>query len=245
MEAHSTREFGAKEKVRINKFLAERGIASRRAVDELISKGRISVNGIVAMPGMKVGRADTIAIDGKPIGHAQQKRICILLNKPLDCITTSRDTHGRRTVLDVVRVPDRIFPVGRLDKDTTGVLLLTNDGELAHRLAHPRHGIDKIYRAHVNAPLTRDAKKRFEDGMMLDGRQTAPCTVRILPGDRQTVEITLHEGRNRQIHRMFRALGYRVEALDRIRYASLGVGRLQRGQWRFLAPREMRALEKI
>lgn len=234
-------------RVRINKYLADHGIASRRAIDALIARKKISVNGVVLdKPGMKVGEDDVIEIDGKHIGSiAKKKYVYIILNKPAGCITTSSDPQGRKTVLDYVRCGTRIFPVGRLDKDTTGILLLTNDGELANKLMHPKYSVEKIYQAFLEKPLAAKDKKTFESGIMLDGKVTACCTVGYVKGDRKNVLVTLHEGMNRQIHRMFKALGYRVEQLERIRYAGLTARGLARGEWQHLTTKEIDTLKKI
>lgn len=234
-------------KVRINKYLADHGIASRRAIDKLIAEKRITVNGnILDKPGMKVGEDDIIEIEGKRIGNtAKKKHVYILLNKPARCITTSSDPQGRKTVLDYVRCGTRVFPIGRLDKDTTGALLLTNDGELANRLMHPKYSVEKIYQALLDKPLTAKDKKLFESGILLAGKVTARCTIRHVKEDRKNVLVTLHEGMNRQIHRMFKGLGYRVEELERIQYASLIIRGLARGEWRYLTNKEVDTLKKI
>lgn len=230
---------------RINKFLAERGIASRRAIDEMITKGRITVNGTrLNKLGYLVQKRDRIAIDGKEITSEEKKEfVYILLNKPAGCITTSKDTHWRKTVFDYVTIKERIFPIGRLDKDTTGVLLLTNDGDLANALMHPRHEVEKVYRAYLNKPFSAADKKRFESGIMLDDRKTTTCTTCFFHNNRRDVIITLHEGRNRQIHRMFNTLGYLVGTLDRISYAGLTAQGLAPGQWRLLSKKEMSNLK--
>ncbi|MBI4599306.1 rRNA pseudouridine synthase [Candidatus Uhrbacteria bacterium] len=243
--------------IRINKFLADKGIASRRAIDAMIADGRITVNGgRLEKPGYLVQKGDRITIDGKAVSAEQKKEyVYILLNKPAGCITTSKDTHGRKTVLDYVKIRKRIFPIGRLDKDTTGVLPLTNDGDLANALMHPRHEVEKVYRAYVNKPFSAADKKRFESGIMLDNRsarggsalggKTAPCTTRFFRNNRRDVIITIHEGRNRQIHRMFNALGVTVERLDRMSYAGLTVGRLKQGEWRHLSPQEIKHIKSL
>lgn len=233
--------------IRINKFLADYGIASRRTIDSLIASGRVTINGVrLERPGYMVSDGDSIAIDGKRVEiKKKQASVTILLNKPSGCITTASDTHGRKTVLDCVRVKERIFPIGRLDKDTTGVLLLTNDGELANALMHPRHGVEKVYRALLNKPFISADRKRFESGIMLDKKKTAPCKTRFFQNSPRDVIITLHEGRNRQIHRMFTMLGYRVQALDRISYAGFTVGKLKQGEWRYLAQHELKHIKNM
>ncbi len=231
--------------VRINKFLADQGIASRRAIDVLISQKRVTVNGVlIDKPGLLVKEKDAITIDGRRVATNRKDFITILFNKPTGCITTNSDTHGRKTVLDYVSVGTRVFPVGRLDKNTTGILLLTNDGELAHRLMHPRSMKEKVYRAHLAKALAEKDRKTFESGIVLDGKKTAPCSIRFFRDDERDVVVTLHEGRNRQIHRMFGALGYDVLSLDRIAYAGLTIGNLQRGEWRHLTEREVEQLKR-
>lgn len=230
---------------RINKFLADRGIASRRAVDELIAQRRIAVNGVILeQPGTKVSEKDSITVDGKRVETRSRALVYVLLNKPLDCITTVSDTHGRKTVLDYVKTSERVFPIGRLDKDTTGVLLLTNDGDLANTLMHPRYSVEKVYRVGLDKPLTERDKKRFEAGIMLDDKKTAPCQAQYFRNEKKDILVTLHEGRNRQIRRMFSTLGYEVKTLDRTSYAGLIAGRLKRGEWRYLTAREIACLKK-
>lgn len=226
--------------IRINKFLAERGIASRRAIDELIAQKRIAINGVTLdTPGVKVSDTDVITIDGKQSATTVPAPVTILLNKPDDCISTTRDTHGRKTVLTYIKITERIFPIGRLDKNTTGVLLLTNDGELANMLMHPRHEVEKVYRATLDMPLTEKDRKMFERGIMLDDKKTTSCQAEYFPNDKKNVIVTLHEGRNRQIHRMFKALGYDVKKLDRMSYAGLDAVNLKRGEWRHLTKKEV------
>lgn len=228
--------------MRINVFLASQGIASRRAIDHLIKDGKIEVNGItLTRLGYKVQSTDRITVGGKEVLRSSLKSIVILLNKPAKTITTTHDTCGRPTVMNLVKCDMRVFPIGRLDKDTTGVLLLTNDGILAHHLMHPSREIKKTYRAHINRALSLSDQDSLRCGVMLDGRRTAPCVVHVNK-ERRIITISLHEGRNRQIHRMFRVLGYRVDKLDRICYAGLSVGSLKRGEWRMLTEDEIRKL---
>jgi 23S rRNA pseudouridine2605 synthase/16S rRNA pseudouridine516 synthase len=231
---------------RINKYLAQHGIASRRAIDELIAKRKIEVNGVLLTePGAKVSEKDVITIDGKRMTRAVPPCVYVFFNKPRECITTVSDTHGRKTVLDYIQTDVRLFPIGRLDKNTTGALLLTNDGEMAHILMHPRHVVEKVYHAKLDVPFQERDKKRFEEGIMLDKRKTAPCQARYFHNDKKDVIVTLHEGRNRQIHRMFNALGYTVKTLDRLSYAGLDVGRLKRGEWRYLREKEVARLKSL
>jgi len=229
--------------IRINKYLASLGIASRRAVDALIASRRISVNGaLLDEAGYQVQSTDIIAIDGKKISSVRPNYRYLLLNKPLDCITTSSDTHGRNTVMDYIDIKERVFPIGRLDRNTTGVLLLTNDGDFANKLMHPRYSVEKVYHAYLDKPLTKKDRQQFEAGTMLDNKKTAPCSARFFRGNKRDIIITLHEGRNRQIHRMFQSLGYSVQKLDRISYAGLTIGALRRGEWRELTKSEMQLL---
>ncbi|MDO8489889.1 MAG: pseudouridine synthase [bacterium] len=231
--------------VRINKFLADHGIASRRAIDVLIVEKRIKVNGsILQKPGYMVSDDDRVVVDGKEIGRKLKKNVYILLNKPSDCVTTAKDSHGRKTVLDCVESEARVFPIGRLDKNTTGVLILTNDGDLANTLMHPRYSVEKVYRAYIDREFMDRDVQIFEAGISLDGKKTSPCSARFFQHDRRDVIVTLHEGKNRQIHRMFGALGYRVQKLERIRYAGLEVGVLKQGEWRYLTVKEVEFLKK-
>lgn len=232
--------------IRINKFLADHGVASRRAVDELIARGRVAVNGeVLEKPGRMIGENDRVTVDKKEIRQKLAGSVYILLNKPLDCITTTKDTHGRKTVLDYVKSDVRVFPIGRLDKNTTGALLLTNDGDLAHMLMHPRYSVEKEYRAHIDRVLEEKDKKIFENGIMLDGVKTSCCVIRLFQNDKTDVVITIHEGKNRQIHRMFGSLGYKVQQLERIRYADLSIRGLQQGEWRHLTAKEVDGLKNI
>ena len=231
--------------IRINKYLAERGVASRRAIDKLIAEKRIAINGIVLQkPGSLVEEGDSVTVDGKQIEERSGNAITILLNKPTGCITTSSDPQKRKTVLDYVQCGVRVFPIGRLDKDTTGVLLLTNDGELAHMLMHPRYSVEKVYQAHLDKQLTESHKKRFESGVVLDDKKTTPCHTRFVGSNKRDVIVTLHEGRNRQIHRMCKVLGYAVEKLERTSYAGLTTHGLKQGEWRYLTVKEVDQLKK-
>jgi 23S rRNA pseudouridine2605 synthase len=224
--------------VRLNRFLASAGLGSRRAVDELIAGGRVTVNGRQAEVGMSVDDGDEVCVDGRPV-HAE-RLVWVLLHKPGGVVTTASDPHGRRTVLDLVDVPVRVFPVGRLDLDTTGVLLLTNDGELAHRLMHPRHEVEKVYEADVRGRPGEEALEQLRRGVDLDDGPTAPALVRELEPGR--IELRIHEGRNRQVRRMCEAVGHPVVRLHRSGYAGLTVGDLAPGAWRELRPEEVSGL---
>jgi 23S rRNA pseudouridine2605 synthase len=215
-------------------------VASRRASEELIAAGRVRVNGEVAVLGRRVDpERDRVTIDGAPIGTAQGT-VHYLLNKPAGVVTTASDPHGRRTVLDLVPAEPRVYPVGRLDAATEGLLLLTNDGELAHRVMHPSHGVEKEYLAWVQGRVTAGGLRALRSGIDLDDGPTAPAEVsQPSPG---LIRITIHEGRNRQVRRMLDAVGAPVRRLVRIRIGPIADDRLGPGAWRPLRSAELRAL---
>jgi 23S rRNA pseudouridine2605 synthase len=221
--------------VRLNRYLASAGVGSRRAVDELIRDARVTVNGTVAELGTSVGEGDQVCVDGRPVSAEQQA--WVLLHKPAGVVTTANDPQGRRTVLDLVGSPLRLFPVGRLDMDTTGALLLTNDGLLAHRLMHPSHEVDKVYVAEVEGRPDAAVLERLRSGIELDDGPTAPAQVRELAPGR--IELRIHEGRNRQVRRMCQAVGHPVVHLHRSAYAGLSVDGLAPGRWRELERGEL------
>jgi 23S rRNA pseudouridine2605 synthase len=224
--------------VRLNAYLARAGVASRRGADELIKAGRVLVNGEPGRLNTVVQSRDRVEVDGARV--TLQKLTYILLNKPAGVVTTASDPHGRRTVVDLVPAEPRIVPVGRLDADTTGALLLTNDGQLSHRLAHPRYGVEKVYEAEVEGQPRDDALQRLRDGVELEDGRTAPASARRL-GPKK-VELTIHEGRNRQVRRMLEAVGHPVVRLHRSAYAGLTPEGLEPGQWRELEPSEVERL---
>ena len=226
---------------RLQKVLAQRGYGSRRVSEELIAAGRVRVNGQVARLGWRVlVDHDLVEVDGHPVS-VKPGLVHYLLNKPAGVVTTAKDTHGRPTVMELVPAEPRVFPVGRLDADTEGLLLLTNDGELAHRLTHPSFGVDKEYLAQVARPLNPGALRRLREGVELEDGRTAPAEAsQPAPG---LVRITIHEGRNRQVRRMLDAVGHPVERLVRVRIGPISDRRLPPGQWRSLTPDERRALE--
>jgi 23S rRNA pseudouridine2605 synthase len=237
--------------VRLQRYLALAGIASRRAAEELIVAGRVSVNGsIVRELGSKVEDDSRVAVDGRPV--RMPNREVLVLHKPAGVVTTMHDPEGRRTVDDIVRAARgenaaRLVPVGRLDYDTSGLLLLTNDGDLAFALTHPRFGVDKVYRATLQGRLESDAVERLRKGIMLEGRRTAPATLRVVAAsrDRSTVDLTLHEGRYRQVRRMFEAVGHPLIALTRLRFGPVSLGSLRPAQTRELTPSERKALDVL
>ncbi|BCJ85785.1 pseudouridine synthase [Effusibacillus dendaii] len=232
---------------RLQKVLAQSGVASRRKCEELIVAGKVTVNGqVVTELGTKVDSTrDTIAVEGKPIG--KQQSVYILFNKPTGVVTTVSDPEGRKTVIDLVQVKERIFPVGRLDMNTSGLLLLTNDGQLANGLIHPCHEVDKTYRVVVHGSITDDSLKRLENGVLLEDGMTAPAKVKLLArsSKQSAFEITIHEGRNRQVRRMCEAVGHPVLKLKRVKFAFLTIGKVKTGEWRRLTAEEVDRLYRI
>ncbi len=228
---------------RLQKVLARAGFGSRRACEELVASGRVEVNGEVAVLGRRVEvTQDTVAVDGVVVA-VDPALVHWLLNKPSGVVTTASDTHGRRTVLDLVPGEPRVHPVGRLDMETEGLLLLTNDGDLTHRLTHPSHGVPKEYVAQVEGSPSRSAIRRLREGVELDDGPTAPAKVSELsPG---VLRITIHEGRNRQVRRMCAAVGHPVKRLVRTRIGPLRDTRLEPGAWRELSNEELRSLEQV
>jgi 23S rRNA pseudouridine2605 synthase len=233
---------GEGEGERLQKVLAQAGLASRRACEELIADGRVTVNGEVAVLGRRVDTEhDTIAVDGVAVA-IRPGLVYYLLNKPNGVVTTTSDPQGRRTVVDLVPEEPRVFPVGRLDADTEGLLLLTNDGDLAHRLTHPSFGVEKEYVAEVGGTPSRGALRRLREGVDLDDGRTAPARVGVLGP--HTLRITIHEGRNRQVRRMCSAVGHPVNRLVRTRIGPIRDRSLRPGTWRLLTTAEVRALER-
>lgn len=240
---------------RIQKVLARAGVTSRRHAEQLILEGRVKVNGVkLSELGCKVGSRDYIEVDGKPIQRSE-KLYYYLLNKPVGVITSAHDPQGRPTVMDCLKgVPARVYPVGRLDYDTSGALVLTNDGELAHRLMHPSYGVEKTYRVWVRGPVGLKAIEGLRQGVSLEDGNTAPAIVKQVSGvsdkdgkSKEThldiLDITIHEGRNRQVRRMFSAVGCPVVKLERIRFGSLSQGNsLSPGAYRALTTEEIREL---
>ena len=227
--------------MRLNAYLARAGIASRRGSDDLIKQGRVKINDEPGQLNTYVHPGDRVEVDGQPV--APQQLTYVLLNKPAGTVTTASDPQGRPTVVQLVdEVPERIVPVGRLDADTTGALLLTNDGALAHRLAHPRYGVEKVYEAEVDGHPSAEAIRRLEAGIELDDGVTAPAQARVLQPSR--IELTLHEGRKHQVKRMCLAIGHPVRRLHRARYAGLTLEGLEPGQWRELEPAEIARLQR-
>lgn len=225
---------------RLQKVLAMRGWGSRRVCEDLIAEGRVTVNGEVAVLGRRVdAEADKVEVDGVPLG-VKAGLVHYLLNKPEGVVTTASDPQGRPTVVDLVPAEPRVYPVGRLDVATEGLLLLTNDGDLAHRIAHPSHGVEKEYLAEVEGSVGGGALRRLRDGIELDDGVTAPAKVsQPEPG---ILRITIHEGRNRQVRRMCEAVGHPVTRLVRVRIGPLRDAQLKPGEWRELDRQELKAL---
>jgi 23S rRNA pseudouridine2605 synthase len=225
---------------RLQKVLAATGWGSRRVCEELVAAGRVTVNGEVAVLGRRVDpHHDLIEVDGAPVG-VRPGLVYYLLNKPAGVVTTAKDTHGRTTVVDLVPSEPRVFPVGRLDADTEGLLLLTNDGDITHRITHPSHGVDKEYLVHVRGQLSPGELRRLRDGVELDDGITSPAQVsQPAPG---IIRLTIHEGRNRQVRRMCEAVGHPVLRLVRTRIGPITDRSLRPGDWRELSTGERRAL---
>jgi 23S rRNA pseudouridine2605 synthase len=235
--------------VRLQKYLADAGVASRRASEKLIADGRVSVNGeIIRQMGVQVDESfDAIAVDGEVVKNRVKKEY-IMLNKPVGFITTVSDDKERPTVMELVSdISARIYPVGRLDYDTEGLLLLTNDGELTYRITHPKHDISKTYVAEVTGDVSMDTINQLRRGVVIDGRKTSPAEVEIIGATQYgtKIEITIHEGRNRQVRKMFEALGCIVKKLRRTKEAGLNLGHLPLGKWRKLSESEVNMLKKI
>ncbi|NLZ92204.1 MAG: rRNA pseudouridine synthase [Clostridiales bacterium] len=233
---------------RLQKYMASCGVASRRKCEEIIAEGRVKVNGVtVREAGLKIQPSkDKVTVDGREIIPAN-KPVYIMLNKPVGYVSTVRDQFKRPTVLDLLRgVKGRIYPVGRLDYDSEGLLLLTNDGNLAYGLTHPRHRVDKTYIVVVQGRPSRKEIDRIRKGVEIDGRMTSPADIRVesIQGNKTAFRVVIHEGRNRQVRRMFGAVGYAVVSLKRTSIGKLQLGTLAPGRWRFLEDREVKDLYK-
>ncbi len=227
--------------MRLNAYLARAGVASRRRADELIKAGRVRVNGARGELNTTVGRRDRVEVDGRAV--APQQLTYVLLNKPVGVVTTARDPQGRPTVTSLIRHSATVMPVGRLDADTTGALLLTNDGQLAHRLAHPKYEVEKVYVADVEGRPADGELARLSRGIELDDGPTAPARARRLAAQR--IELALHEGRKHQVKRMLAAVGHPVRRLHRSRYAGLSADDLPPGAWRELTRSEVALLRGL
>ncbi|OQB15912.1 MAG: Ribosomal large subunit pseudouridine synthase B [Firmicutes bacterium ADurb.Bin193] len=232
------------EEIRLQKFLADCGVASRRKAEKMIVQGRVSVNGIVADKlGTKVSVDDTVTVDGRAVSLSN-KKIYMLLNKPSGYVTTVSDECGRKTVIDLVKdeVKERVYPVGRLDFETEGLLLLTNDGDVAYALTHPKHHIPKTYIAVLDSVPSPASVEKLRRGVIIDGRKTAPSKVEWLKDN--IIKIMIHEGRNRQIRKMAEAVGHSVVSLKRISIGEINLGNIPLGRWRHLTKTELEYLKK-
>ena len=228
----------------LNKFIAHCGVCSRRDAAEMVKQGRVKVNHeTVTEPGHRVSAKDEVRVNGKKVSLARNL-VYILLNKPKDYITTTDDPEKRKTVLNLIRVKDRVYPVGRLDRNTSGVLLLTNDGELSQKLSHPSHEVKKVYHVTLNRPLEKKDFDKILRGITLDD---GPATVDVLAyadvKDKSQIGVEIHSGRNRIVRRIFEHLGYDVKNLDRVMFAGLTKKNVERGKWRFLTEKEVRDLK--
>jgi 23S rRNA pseudouridine2605 synthase len=234
------------ELVRLNKYIASSGVCARREADELIREGHISVNGKkVTDLGIRVSLSDTVTYNGRTL--VPGRKVYILLNKPKGYVTTLKDPHAEHTVLDLVRsaTTERIYPVGRLDKNTTGVLLLTNDGDLAGKLTHPKYGAIKVYHIFTEKPVTKRDMEIIASGVELDGETIRADAISYPdPDDHTQLGLEIHSGQNRVVRRIFEKLGYRVKKLDRVSFAGLTKKNLQRGHWRHLTAREVSMLKR-
>jgi 23S rRNA pseudouridine2605 synthase len=230
--------------MRLVKYLAHAGVASRRAAEAIVAEGRVTVDGLlVTDPARDVGEENVVALDGKPLAGPEPHAI-YALHKPVKVLSTASDTHGRRTVLDLVPQRGlRLYPVGRLDADSSGLILITNDGQLAHSLTHPSFQVPKTYRAKLRAPITDRALRALRTGVTLEDGPTAPARARRIAAD--TIELTIHEGRNRQVRRMCDAVGFPVVSLVRVGFGPLQLGTLAPGAHRQLAPAEVEQLRAL
>ncbi len=233
--------------MRLQKYLALCGVASRRRAEEMIASGHITVNGVtITEMGTQVEEGDIVTVDGRQV-FPEENKVYIIYHKPAGEVTTVSDPEGRPTVLDRFRdVGVRLFPVGRLDYDSEGLLLLTNDGDLAERMMHPSHEVDKAYYCKVTGVVSPETLQHLARGVMLDDHPTSPARVRLIRQETfdAIVMVTIHEGRNRQVRRMFEEVGHRVLMLRRVRFGPLDLGDLKRGQWRYLSDNEVRELKR-
>lgn len=235
--------------MRLNRYLSVCGAASRRKGEDIIRAGRVAVNGrVVRDPASGVtSGADIVTLDGNTLTEKKERRY-LVLNKPAGVIVTRQDTHGRRTVYDVLgHDGEGLFPVGRLDADTTGVILLTDDGDLAYRLMHPSFEVNKRYMANVRGNVSIDDVRKARNGIGLEDGKTAPAEMKVLKasGESSTVELIIHEGKKRQVKRMMNAIGHPVTHLERLEFAGITAGRLERGSWRQLTPQEVSNLKRL
>lgn len=235
--------------MRLQRYMAKSGVASRRRSEEIIKEGRVKVNDIIHKEmGYIVKAEDIVKVDGKII-KPEKENIYIILNKPKGYITTLDDSFNRPSVIDLIKgIDERIFPIGRLDKDSSGLLLFTNDGKLANKLMHPKYEVKKTYRVLVKGIINKTTIKELEDGVYIGDRKTYPAELNIIninkSKNNSLVDITIHEGRNRQVRRMFSRMGHSVLELERISQGEIELGNLKRGQWRYLTADEVKSLKE-
>lgn len=238
----------ADDKIRLQKYLAECGVASRRKSEELIAAGKVKVNGVTAVIGDKVSpKHDKVTVSGKKVVSVK-KNVYIMLNKPRGFITTMNDEHDRKCVAELVKdINTRVYPVGRLDRESEGLLIMTNDGEFTNALTHPSKHVSKTYRVTIRPTITKEQAAEFRNGIEIDGRMTAPADLRVLETqeNRTVVEVTIYEGRNRQIRKMFEALGIEVARLKRTKVGNLKLGMLKQGAYRHLTEDEVSSLYEL
>lgn len=235
------------EKIRINKFLAELGVGSRRAIDKMIEEKRIKVNGVLAESGIKVDKSDKISVNGKLLEFEKKKKVYFILNKPKRVLSTAKDERGRKTVVDLIDTKERIFPIGRLDYDTEGLLLLTNDGEIFNKVIHPRTEVYKTYLVEARGNINMTTLNKLKRGIMLDDKMTLPAKAKILLADERHTELhfAIKEGRNRQVRRMFELVGHPVINLKRIMLGELNLEGLEVGEYRPLTKKEINYLYSL
>lgn len=232
---------------RIQKYLSSCGVASRRKAEELVLNGQVKVNGKIIKEIVMIDSSkDIVEVNGKIVKPIENK-IYIMLNKPVGVITSAKDQFNRKTVIDLVDIKERVFPVGRLDYDTSGLILLTNDGELANKLMHPSKEVNKIYIAEVQGVPTIEEMNRFRSGLKIEDYTTSPAQIRILKNKGKTsiIEVIIHEGRNRQVRKMCEAIGHKVLKLKRIQIGELKLGELEVGRWRYLNEHEINYLKSL
>ncbi len=240
----STQKRAADTEMRLNRFIANAGICSRRDADKYISAGLVTVNGkVVSELGVKVKTTDDVRFDGRRL--IPEKKVYLVLNKPKDYVTTTDDPYAEHMVIDLVKnaCPERIYPVGRLDKSTTGVLLFTNDGDLSDKLTHPSHRVKKIYQVSLDKPLTKNDMLRSAEGIELEDGLIAADAINYVEGNKSEIGLEIHSGRNRIVRRIFEHLGYRVKRLDRVFFAGITKKNVSRGKWRFLSEKEVQFLK--
>ena len=235
------------EKIRINKFLAELGVGSRRAIDKMIEEKRIKVNGVLAESGIKVDKTDKISVNGKLLEFEKKQKVYFMLNKTKRVLSTAKDERGRKTVVDLIDTKERIFPIGRLDYDTEGLLLLTNDGEIFNKVIHPRTEVYKTYLVEARGNINMTTLNKLKRGVMLDDKMTLPAKAKILLADERHTELhfAIKEGRNRQVRRMFELVGHPVINLKRIMLGKLNLEGLEVGEYRPLTKKEINYLYSL